>query len=376
MHLIVTGPEGGRPAAPVAARIPLDRINNQRMIGLIDEDADQPVAVQVDSRGRLCWLQPPLEPGQVQRYRLDPAAFVADVSRVIVREMDDGSADITQDGRIVARYIGRPDAHRPFLSPIHSPAGHEVTVDQGHAPADTAEPRHHHSCWAGWADINGVDHWTDAAGAGVQRHRRFTLSSSGPVFGRVSALIEWLDQRGARQFCEQRVFTVYAGLGGRRIIDVISRMIMCNGPVTFGDTVDGGLCALRVGQALAPRGGGMIRNANGEEGEAECWGSAAAWCDLVGEMDGRFVGVAVMDSPENLRHPTHWNVRADGLLAANPFGLSGFLHDPHVTGGRSFDAGSSFMSRYRLLVHEGSPKVDDVARSYTCFSQPLKIAVE
>ena len=377
MRLIVTGPDGGRPAAPVAARIPLDRLNNQRMLGMIDEGTGRAVPVQVDSRGRLCWLQDELEAGEIQRYRLDSQAFVVDASRVVVCEHDNGSALISQDGRIVARYIGKPEGRRPFLSAVQSPAGGEAAAGGDRAMVSGGtESAFSHSCWVGWADVNGVDHWSDSDAAGTQRHRRFTLSSSGPVFGRISSLIEWLGANDARQFCEQRVFTVYAVQGNYRIIDMISRMVMTDGPVTFRDTVDGGLCALRVAEALAPQRGGKIRNSNCEEGEAECWGEAADWCDLTGASNERLVGVTVMDHPNNLRHPTHWNVREDGLIAANPFGLSGFLNDPQVTGGRSFDGGSVFMSRYRLVIHEGSPAAEEVAQMFACFSQPLGIVVE
>ena len=44
---------------------------------------------------------------------------------------------------------------------------------------------------------------------------------------------------------------------------------------------------------------------------------------------GKTYGVAVLDDPRNPLHPTRWHVRAYGLLAANPFGLSYFDKGAH-----------------------------------------------
>jgi len=386
MRITVQAPPEGRPAAPVAARIPMQRVDDERLMGLVDVDSGQPIPVQVDSRARLCWLQDAMQPGQRRTYRLQSSGFLADPSRVVVREQDDGTAEVRQDGKLIAGYCPGSDAHRPFLCPLVSPAGVGVTVDTGAPcaagrPDDHAGPVHHHSCWSGWGDVNGVDHWTDGPQAGRQRHRRFTLSTSGPVFGRVSALIDWLDPHGERQFSEQRVYTIYTAMRGTRIIDITSRLIMACGPVTFGDTTEGGLCAVRVASALAPRGGGMMRNSSGDQGEEECRGSAAAWCDCTGQIDDRFVGVTMIDSPGNLRYPTLWNVRDDGLMAANPFGVSSFCAArEHVGaeggGARTFAQDEVVMFRYRLVIHDSAPSPEEIERLAGCFSQSLEIVVD
>ncbi|HRX84967.1 MAG TPA: PmoA family protein [Phycisphaerae bacterium] len=383
MRISVQAPEDGRPAAPVAARIPLERLEDEHVIGLVDADSGRPVPVQVDSRGRFCWLQDAMQPGERREYRLQSRGFLADVPRVVVCERAEGDADILEGANRIAAYRSTTHAHRPFLSPITSPAGVGVTVDgvtvDGAASSAGIDPcDHHHSCWNGWADVNGVDHWTDGARAGRQRHRRFTLSASGPVFGRLSALIDWLDTEGNPQFTEQRVYLVYAAIGGSRIIDITSRMIMAYGDVRFGDTSDGGLCAVRVAPALSRRGGGMLRNANGEQGEEDCRGSSATWCDCTGQIDDRFVGVTMFDCPSNLRYPTLWNVRDDGLMAANPFGVSSFCGEGEGDGGgaRTFAWSEVAMFRYRLLIHDSAPSPEDLDRLADCFSRSLEIEID
>ncbi len=376
MQITVTAPPTGRPAAPVAARIPMQRVDDEQLMGLVAVDTGKPIPVQVDSRGRLCWLEDALEPGESRRYKLRAPGFLADVPRVVICERGQ-EAEIREGEQVIARYNGAVAAHRPFLSPVLSPAGHGVTVDVGEqAQAAAGECAHHHSCWNGWSDVNGVDHWTDADTAGRQCHRRFTLSSSGPVFGRVSALIDWLAPDGTPQLVEQRVFHVFAQMDGCRIVDITSRLVMAHGPVIFGDTADGGICAVRVVGALAPQGGGILRNANGDQGEEDCWGASAAWCDLTGQIDDRFVGITMIDCPSNVKYPTYWNVRNDGLMAANPFGVSSFMKEATGYGGRRFEKGEIVMFRYRLVVHDGSRSMEDIGRLCDCFSQALDIVVQ
>jgi len=384
MRITVLAPPEGRPPAPVAARIPMQRVDDERMMGLVDVDTGKPIPVQVDSRARLCWMQDALKPGEQRVYRLESAGFLADASRVVVCEQDDNSALVTQDGRLVAHYRSSETSHRPFLGSVHSPAGHEVTVDAGAKDGAVRMhnlTEHHHSCWSGWGDVNGVDHWTDAPEAGRQRHRRFTLSSSGPVFGRVSALIDWVDSEGKPQFAEQRVYNIFAAANGYRLFDIISRFVMAYGPVTFGDTADGGLCAVRVASALSAAGGGMLRNANDDQGEEDCRGASAAWCDCTGQIDDRFVGVTMIDCASNLRYPTLWNVSADGLLAANPFGVASFMDQGAAqscggAGARSFEQNEVVMFRYRLIIHDNAPSPEELGRLAACFTQSLEIRVD
>jgi hypothetical protein len=120
----------------------------------------------------------------------------------------------------------------------------------------------------------------------------------------------------------------------------------------------------------------MVRNANGEESLDDCRGSASAWCDITGQIDDQFVGLAVLDYPGNVRFPTFWNVTPEGLIAANPFGLASFVKDCKASGSRTFEKDSVVMFRYRMIIHDGSRTSEDIDMHSACFTKSLEIIVE
>jgi len=109
---------------------------------------------------------------------------------------------------------------------------------------------------------------------------------------------------------------------------------------------------------------GHIINSEGVRDEAT-WGKRAAWCDYYGPVEGKIVGIAIFDHPQNPRHPTWWHVRDYGLFAANPFGRHDFEKLPDKTAGNLVvPAGQSITFRYRFYVHEGDEKQSKVAERY------------
>ena len=83
------------------------------------------------------------------------------------------------------------------------------------------------------------------------------------------------------------------------------------------------------------------------------WGKRARWVTYTGPAQGKPCGIAILDHPANVRHPTYWHVRGYGLFTANPFGVSFFTDDPKQNGSYRLKSGGLLAFRYRVLVQDG-----------------------
>ena len=121
--------------------------------------------------------------------------------------------------------------------------------------------------------------------------------------------------------------------------------------------------------------GGKIENGIGGVNEDETWGKRAPWCDYTGPVNGKTVGVTIMDHPESFRHPTYWHVRNYGLMTANPFGLSYFYNDKSRRGSHMLAPGESIVGIYRYYVHKGDATEANIKERYHDFAHPPKVRV-
>lgn len=160
-----------------------------------------------------------------------------------------------------------------------------------------------------------------------------------------------------------------------RLMDVDLRLTATHGDVHFGDTKEGGMLTVRVASALDVPRGGRITNAYGGIDEAETWGKTAHWCDYSGQVDGKDVGITVMDHPDSFRYPTYWHVRNYGLMAANPFALNDYTNGAK-NGSHTLKDGDTLRFRYRVLVHNGDVEATDVRSHYLNFVAPAKAIQE
>ena len=125
--------------------------------------------------------------------------------------------------------------------------------------------------------------------------------------------------------------------------------------------------AVRLAETMRVKGkvghGHIVNSAGVRDGDT--WGKRADWCDYYGPVDGKTVGIAMFDHPENPRHPTWWHVRDYGLFAANPFGQHDFEKLPDkAAGDLVVPAGKSITFRYRFYLHEGDDQQAKVAAKY------------
>jgi hypothetical protein len=278
-------------------------------------------------------------------------------------------------------YIAGPEVAKPYLWPLRAASGTYVTrawpMEKVEEEASIARPDHPHQrgLWFAHANVNSLDFWNIAPlnqrpynqpDRGKIVLNKVGEVKSGKDKGSIASTFDWTDHDGKKLLTESRVMTFFADKDLRAIDFDIT--LTAAQKVTFGDEKDG-VFGIRIRPVLQEdKGAGHITNAEGLAGEKAVWGKPSSWCDYSGEIKGEKVGIAILDHPENPRHPVRWHVRGYGLFAANPFGQSVFekgLPD----GAMILEPGKSLRFRYRVIIHPGDSKSADIAAQWAKYQK-------
>lgn len=389
------------PPGPLWFKTP-NPLDEQQYYYLACKDAD--ILVQLDKEGRVWWWQTkPLKAGQTYTWELAAAGTGTNPEPgglpVRVRKATDGQqVDVKVSGRPFTSLIHKKDEPKVYLYPVIGPTEQPVTRDYPMVdnPVEKDNKRqdhpHHRSLWCAHGDIRtadmakpGSNYWNEAKDTPVEKMPRQVLKkivgqTSGPVFGQIIAEIDWVNEKGEKDFAETRTYTFFAA-DGARIIDVRNVFKFDEKDVTFGDTKEGGMVSIRTAVSMDEKGiekpekaSGKRFNSAGKSGE-DCWGQPAEWCDYVGPVSGKTVGIAIMDHPKNYAHPTRWHIRDYGLYTANPFGLKDFSKDATKDGSHTWKKGESVEFNYRIILHKDDTKAAGIADQWKLYSDPPKFTV-
>jgi hypothetical protein len=284
----------------------------------------------------------------------------------ITKDTDHISVEI--DGKPYTDYFLAQGGNKPYLYPLRTASGIVVTR---HFPmeefaGETHDHPHHRGMFFAHGDVSGVNFWATepnvkAPNKGSMVLKKVVEAKGGAKSGKIKAIFEGLDQNGKPMMTETRTLTFYPG-PELRIIDFEIKIDAIR-ELKFGDTKEGTF-GIRLATPLSEAKGGKMVNAEGAQTEKNVWGKQSPWVDYFGNLDGKTVGVAIMDNPSNPRHPTYWHARAYGLFAANPFGLHDFTGDKTKDGTMTVEAGKSVTFRYRVVIHPGDFEAAKIASLY------------
>ncbi len=275
----------------------------------------------------------------------------------------------TSDGKVSKKTI--PTKH-VYYYPIIGPGGVKMTRNWPmipNAPDEEYDHPHHRSLWFSHGSVNGIDFWSETDKAGKIIHDDFLQTASGKEFGLIRSTCKWIAPDGKVVLTDERVFKVYNRPDNERLFDLeITLKAPQNEDVILGDTKEGSMAvrvaeSMRVTRGKNKPGQGHIVQSTGLK-DTQTWGKRAEWCDYYGPVDGKIVGIAIFDNPDNPRHPTYWHVRDYGLFAANPFGIHDFEKKPARTGDLTIPAGKTVTFKYRFYIHEGNEIEGKVAEKY------------
>jgi len=316
------------------------------------------------------WIVPRLAAGETKRYCiLDEAQGPTDAGEVTIDLVEGDHAEFKINGETFTTYIVREGIARPYCFPVYGPGGVEVTEC-----AATDHP-HHKSMYVALGEVNGVDNWSEMEGHGRTVNRSLEVLSQGPIFAELKAIGDWVDNKGKKFMEEHTVIRVCNMPEGGRLMDWDLTLLASECGIHIGDTKEAGTLSVRMNTSLHERHGGTIVNAYGAISEAENWGKPAPWVDYFGEVAGTRCGLAIFDSPFNVRHPTTWHVRSYGLFTANCWGYSYFTGDESKRGDYVMPQGDSLNFVYRVYIHAGDNLDAKVGDRYFDFAFPPRVSV-
>jgi len=254
---------------------------------------------------------------------------------------------------------------RPFFFPVLAADGTEVTSDQ----IASKDHPHHRSLWIAHGDVDGADHWAINKGEKQpkQRHIAFTKVEGDTI----EEDLEWEGTTPDPILKEHRVFRFFAFADGSRGVDFSSTFSPLKDKVTFKDTKESGLCAVRVAKSISDT--STLTQSTGatdsrpSKMEPNTWGKKADWCDISGKVGEKTYGITIFDHPENPRHPGNWHCRLYGLMSANIFGLSEF-NKGGEKGDFVIEKDKPVTFRYRVVIHQGDAKSANLEARYKEYS--------
>src|SRR5579871_4678438 len=270
------------------------------------------------------------------------------------------------DGKPFTIFNYGNDAGKPFLAPVRSASGKIVTrrFPMSNEPGESRDHLHHRGLWFSYDDVNGTKLWENDPSYTKPHMGREVVRSAdlkeGPKSSTIAAVIEWRDEKGKVLLLENRDM-VFAGDAKLRTIDFHITLTAAQ-DVTLGDTKEGAF-AIRLDDAFTERKGMKMTDADGRTTMANIWGKRSNWVDYSADLQGERLGVAILDHPQNPRHPTYWHARDYGLFALNPFGQNAF--DPAQPESHwKLPNGQSLTFRWEVVIHPGDTNVAELYKKY------------
>jgi hypothetical protein len=229
---------------------------------------------------------------------------------------------------------------RAYVFPFYTPKGALVIQECA------GDHVHHQGLMVGQDAVNGENFWA-MLHPNYPRNKQLLLQEStgiqddGIVF---DLYLDWVTEDGRPVIREQRIVRFSAHRLDDEMICheayVNSTLTAAHGPVEFGQTKEGGI-GMRVNPLLETELGGVIRDSEGREGEAQVFDQCAAWIDVSGHIQGREAGVLMMPAPDTPRIP--WFVRDYGI----------HLHSPRRHAPLLLRQGESVSGAVHFLAHDG-----------------------
>ena len=276
--------------------------------------------------------------------------------------------DVKLDGKPLTAFHYDAKWDKPFLYPIRTVSGRLISRGWPVEPRAGEEQDHawHRGIWWGHGDINGEDFWREKPDKSTSR---LIIDGKPKTSGdSLEVKLAMMTSKGKRLGTVTERYT-FRPDGNHLLIDTTIAVNADAGEsLRFGDTDDGGY-AFRLADEFRQDRGARLINSENQTGTEQIWGKPAKWTDYSAQVAGEISGVAILDHPTNLRHPTRWHARGYSLNAANPFALRSFTRNKTDDGSYTLRAGEQMRFRYLMIVHEGELSRDRIEQYFTSFTK-------
>lgn len=284
-------------------------------------------------------------------------SVTAEAAEKVAIEQNANTLSITINDQPFATYNYGEDLPKPFLLPVKTAAG--IEINRKLNDASDADHPHHKGMWNAIDEVNEVRFWAEKGPIRSVSVKTVPGDGSAGVFEVVN---EWRHpDSGVPQLTETAVITVHPN----RLLVYDMTLTASHVDVTFEDTKEG-LFGFRVAPSMKEKNGGHVVACDGTETTKECWGKAYNWIDYYGDVDGKTVGVAIMDHPKNFR-PSRYHVRDYGLFSISPFGEKAYTNGASESAPYHLKKGDSLRIRYAMYFHDGDTKTANVAGAWEQF---------
>ena len=388
---VYAGPRA-RAMVPVACPIP-EPLRGRETLLLEDLDHHVHVPVQIlpGEPPSVVWIvREPIPAGAKRRFHLRAIADQA-VGAIPVRLFDDRKTlEIKVGDRSILRYREQVVESPEGIDPVYRRSGqiHPILTPSGRLVTDDFPPDHPHQHGLFFAWVNTtfeghhVDFWNQKERTGRVLHASTLDRNEGPVFARFQVRLRHEDiaaseDKPAPVLNEDWDVRAYP-LENAFLIDFESRQSAAGDkPLKINKYHYGGF-GLRGNRAwLDPAAKGNEPPDPSRSGESDFLTSEGKhrgdgnhtrplWVDLSGRIEGKLAGVAVLDHPDNFRFPQPVRLHPN-----KPY----FCFAPMVLEEFEIAPGRTYVSRYRLLVHDGPADAEAIDRAWHDYAEPPRIEV-
>jgi hypothetical protein len=286
----------------------------------------------------------------------------------------ENKVDVLVDGRHFTSYRYGEDLTKPVLYPVHTPSG--IAVNRSYplekVAGESTDHPHHCGIFFTYDKVNGEGFWNNTTSPPQIKHIEVTEMKGGDGKGTLSTVMHWIGKSGQVLLEEKRTMVILPG-GDEYTVDFCLDLTAKDEKVVFEDTKEG-MFAIRTADWLREKDGtGKYLSSNGDETEENIWGKRAKWVRLQGEKDGKIVGIAILNHPSSVNHPTYWHARGYGLFSANPLGQYDFEKKPNPETAKHLNftlaRGQTARFLFRMIIYEGGRAKQQLDAKFRAFAK-------